>query len=152
MMRVRTTRSWAMPAAAIGALAAGGAAGCGGDYPYDALTPITGTYVLETVDGAELPILVDDGGDAGPRVELIAGILLLERDGDFTVATDYRVTQGAEVSFASESVSGEWTADVSTGTTVSFFPDSAGIADFTGVVSRDRITLAYRGETWVVGR
>lgn len=152
MRRERARRSGALLAAALGLLAIGSAAGCGDDIPFDQLTPITGLYNLTTVDGESLPIVVDDGGGTGPQVELIAGILLLGTDENFTIATDFRVTDGSGVTFRSESVTGDWTAGEETGTTVTFLPESEGVEDFSGVASSERMTLSFEGGTWVLDR
>lgn len=129
-----------------------GAAGCGGDDPLQAINPIGGLYNLVTYDGAEPPLVVEDGGGAGPTTELIGGLLVLSFNETFTLAADYRVTDAGDTSFRSWNVAGDWSAAGEDRTLVTFVPDSASLAPFAGSVAGDRITLSFEGVTWVLER
>lgn len=150
----RRRRTWSGTAgrlAALVALAIAPAA-CGGDDPLEAINPIGGLYNLVTYDGAEPPVVTEDGGDTAPTTELIAGLLVLSFNETFTLAADYRVTDGGETSFFSWNVAGDWSADVEDRTSVTFLPDSAGVDPFAGSVAGDRMTLSFEGVTWVLER
>ena len=54
-------------------------AGCGDDDVLGPGTPLEGTWVLRTVDGARLPAVTQEGG--GMRYTLLADTLRLARDG-----------------------------------------------------------------------
>ena len=127
-------------------------AGCGGDDPLEAINPIGGLYNLVTYDGDEPPVTIEDGGGVAPTTELIAGLLVLSFNQTFTLAADFRVTDGAETSFQSWNVSGDWSTTEDDRNAVAFAPDSTGVAAFTGSVLGDRMTLSFEGVTWVLER
>ncbi len=139
-------------AVAIGAALAIGVTACGGDDPLESVNPIGGLYGLVTYDGAEPPVVIEEGGDGTASTELIAGLLVLSFNETFTLAADYRVTDGGETAFFSWNVSGDWSADPAAPAEVAFEPDSAGVAPFTGSVTGDRMTLSFEGVTWVLER
>jgi len=97
-------------------------AACGGDDPREAIHPIGDLYNLVPYDGVDPSAVTEDGGDTVPTTELIAGLLVPSFNETFTLAADYRVTDGVETSF--------------------FGWDVAG----------DRVTLSFEGATWVLER
>jgi hypothetical protein len=148
----RWTRSGPAARLAVPVVLAIAPAACGGDDPLEAINPIGGLYNLVTCDGAEPPVVTEDGGDAAPTTKLIAGLLVLSFNETCTLAADYRVTDGGETSFFSWNVAGDWVADAEDRTSVTILPDSAGIDPFAGSVAGDRMTLSFEGVTWVLER
>lgn len=81
------------------------AAACGSDSSQQPLV-VPGTWVLQTVNGAALPYVIQA---SGPKVELTADQLLLATGGTFTNHTAIRTTDGTAVTTDSFDDTGTWT-------------------------------------------
>jgi hypothetical protein len=83
-------------------------AACGGDEGTGPAT-VTGTYNLQTVDGAALPyILIQAGAD---RLEITGGRITLNPDNTFSDRTDYRLIEDGDTSTDSETYFGTYTVN-----------------------------------------
>lgn len=94
---------------------------------------LAGEYILMTIDGDPLPVIVDQIDD--DIAEVTGGLLTLDGSGSFTDATTLRFTISGEVTTSIETAEGSWSV-ASNGTTVNFVPN-----DNTGAY-----TMAWNGE------
>ncbi len=120
-------------------------AGCGSSDPL-AFDPITGRFYLLSVDGQHPPLVLDDGSAGGPQVELVGSLFELAADGTFTWPTDLRLTDGSDVTYETETISGTWSGDEAG---LLFDPDSAEVAQFGGTIASRRLTLQFGGATFL---
>lgn len=113
------------------------AAACGGDASQRPLV-VPGTYVLQTVNGAPLPYVVQP---SGPKVELTSDQFVLATGGTFTNHTVVRTTNGSSVTTDPFDEAGTWTAS---GTTVNLKYTDGTIV--TGALTTDgTLTLTGSG-------
>ena len=83
---------------------------------------IFGTYTLATINGFNLPRLVDSDPTTGTTVEVTAGTVVVREDGTFTDHTDFRITQGSQVTTDFTEANGAWNR---TGDVITFTPNDA---------------------------
>jgi len=129
----------------LSALGAPGLAACGGDGGTGPTSAsIAGTYVLRTINGADLPYTLVDL--VVFKVELIAGSLVLAQGGTYTAQTTTRfIEEGVVVSTETDEESGKYTVS---GQTITLTEDSDGRL-LTGTVSGNTITVTDSGLTAV---
>jgi hypothetical protein len=113
----------------------------------DSTSPRTaaGVFELETVDGAALPVIIDQLADT--TLEITAGTVSLDAGGSFTDRTDLRLTEGATVTTGSETAVGTWTQS---GSVITFQP--SGGAPYTMVLSGSTLTQQIFGLSLVYRR
>ena len=88
---------------------------CGSDgVSAPASTSVAGTYMLSTVNGVALPIVVSE---ADPKIEMMSDRLTLSTGGTFTEQLTVRITDGTRVTTATDEQSGTF---IVTGTLVLF--------------------------------
>ena len=105
---------------------------------------LVGSYDLITVDGASLPVIVDQIGE--DKAEITMGTVTLSEDGTFGDVTELRITEGGEVTTEVVSTQGTWTVS---GSTVSFVPnDGSGSYSMTWD-GQLRLTQLFQGFTLV---
>lgn len=122
-------------------------AACSGDSTGPDSDDLVGSYDLITIDGASLPVIVDQIGE--DKAEITMGTVTLDEDGTFGDATELRITEGGVVSTEVQSTQGTWTVS---GSTVTFVPN-----DGTGTYSMTwngqlRLTQIFQGFTLVYER
>lgn len=113
---------------------------------FDALV---GEYILMTIDGDPLPVIVDQIDN--DIAEVTAGLLTIEAGGGFTDATTLRFTISGEVTTSVEAAAGNWTV-ASNGTTVNFNPNDGSGAYSMTWNGADRLTQIFEGFTLVYER
>jgi hypothetical protein len=105
---------------------------------------LVGSYDLITIDGASLPVIVDQIGE--DKAEITMGTVTLDPDGTFGDATELRITEGGVVTTEVQSTQGTWTVS---GSTVSFVPnDGSGNYSMTWN-GQLRLTQVFQGFTLV---
>ena len=105
---------------------------------------LVGSYDLITIDGASLPVIVDQIGE--DKAEITMGTVTLDEDGTFGDATELRITEGGVVTTEVQSTQGTWTVS---GSTVSFVPnDGSGNYSMTWN-GQLRLTQVFQGFTLV---
>ena len=116
--------------------------GCGGEATgpdTTGETPVFGTYILETVDGENLPWMSPVSGLV--TIELTAWSFQLDSDQAYMSTTTVKFTETA-----SGSVTNRTDTEVGTftqsGTTIQFNPEGNGPDQFTGTVSGNTLTLS----------
>ena len=122
-------------------------AACSGDSTGPDSDDLVGSYDLITIDGASLPVIVDQIGE--DKAEITMGTVTLDEDGTFGDATELRITEGGVVSTEVQSTQGTWMVS---GSTVTFVPN-----DGTGTYSMTwngqlRLTQIFQGFTLVYER
>jgi len=119
-------------------------AACSGDSTGPDSDDLVGTYDLITIDGASLPVIVDQIGE--DKAEITMGTVTLDEDGTFGDATELRITEGGVVSTEVQSTQGTWTVS---GSTVTFVPnDGSGTYSMTWN-GQLRLTQVFQGFTLV---
>ena len=105
---------------------------------------LVGSYDLITIDGASLPVIVDQIGE--DKAEITMGTVTLDEDGTFGDATELRITEGGVVTTEVQSTQGTWTVS---GSIVSFVPnDGSGNYSMTWN-GQLRLTQVFQGFTLV---
>ena len=105
---------------------------------------LVGSYDLITIDGASLPVIVDQIGD--DKAEITMGTVTLDEDGTFGDATEIRITEGGVVTTEVQSTQGTWTVS---GSTVTFMPND-GSGNYTMTWNGQlRLTQLFQGFTLV---
>jgi hypothetical protein len=105
---------------------------------------LVGSYTLITIDGASLPVVVDQVGE--DKAEVTMGTVTLDEDGTFGDATELRITEGGVVTTEVQSTQGTWTIS---GSTVTFVPnDGSGNYSMTWD-GQLRLTQLFEGFTLV---
>lgn len=108
---------------------------------------LVGSYDLITIDGASLPVIVDQVGE--DKAEITLGTVTLDEDGTFGDATELRLTEGGVVTTEVQSTQGTWTVS---GSTVTFVPnDGSGNYSMTWD-GQLRLTQIFQGFTLVYER
>ena len=108
---------------------------------------LAGSYDLITIDGASLPVIVDQIGE--DKAEITMGTVTLDEDGTFGDATELRITEGGVVSTEVQSTQGSWTVS---GSTVTFVPND-GTANYSMTWNgQNRLTQIFQGFTLVYER
>jgi hypothetical protein len=105
---------------------------------------LAGSYTLLTIDGASLPVIVDQVGE--DKAEVTMGTVTLDEDGTFGDATELRITEGGVVTTEVQATQGTWTVS---GSTVTFVPnDGSGnyLMTWNGQL---RLTQLFQGFTLV---
>ncbi len=121
--------------AGIAAVALGG---CKDSTGTDA-DAVAGVYTLVTIDGQQLPVIVDQVGN--DIVELTAGTVTLDANGTFSDVTDLRFTESGVATTEVDAAQGNWTV---VGTTVTFGP-ADGSANYTMTWNgQDRLTQLFQ--------
>ena len=105
---------------------------------------LVGSYNLFTIDGASLPVIVDQIGE--DKAEITMGTVTLDENGTFGDATEIRVTEGGVVTTEVQSTQGTWTVS---GSTVTFVPND-GSGNYTMTWNGQlRLTQLFEGFTLV---
>ena len=105
---------------------------------------LVGSYNLITIDGASLPVIVDQIGE--DKAEITLGTVTIDDDGTFGDATELRITEGGVVTTEVQSTQGTWTIS---GSTVTFVPND-GSGNYTMTWDgEDRLTQLFQGFTLV---
>jgi hypothetical protein len=105
---------------------------------------LVGSYDLITVDGASLPVIVDQIGE--DKAEITMGTVTLDEDGTFGDVTELRITEAGVVTTEVVSTQGTWTVS---GSTVTFVPnDGSGNYSMTWD-GQLRLTQLFQGFTLV---
>jgi hypothetical protein len=105
---------------------------------------LVGSYDLITIDGASLPVIVDQIGE--DKAEITMGTVTLDEDGSFGDVTELRITEGGVVTTEVQSTQGTWTIS---GSTVTFFPND-GSSNYTMTWNGQlRLTQLFQGFTLV---
>ena len=108
---------------------------------------LVGSYNLFTIDGASLPVIVDQIGE--DKAEITMGTVTLDENGTFGDATEIRVTEGGVVTTEVQSTQGTWTVS---GSTVTFVPND-GSGNYTMTWNGQlRLTQLFQGFTLVYER
>ncbi|HEY9518670.1 MAG TPA: hypothetical protein VIQ98_05400 [Gemmatimonadales bacterium] len=108
---------------------------------------LVGLYDLITIDGASLPVIVDQIGE--DIAEITMGTVTLDEDGTFGDATEIRITEGGVVTTEVQSTQGTWTVS---GSTVTFVPND-GSGNYTMTWNGQlRLTQLFQGFTLVYER
>ena len=108
---------------------------------------LVGSYDLITIDGASLPVIVDQIGE--DIAEITMGTVTLDEDGTFGDATEIRITEGGVVTTEVQSTQGTWTVS---GSTVTFVPND-GSGNYTMTWNGQlRLTQLFQGFTLVYER
>ena len=108
---------------------------------------LVGSYDLITIDGASLPVIVDQIGE--DKAEITMGTVTLDEDGIFGDVTEIRITEGGVVTTEVQSTQGNWTVS---GSTVTFVPnDGSGNYSMTWN-GQLRLTQLFQGFTLVYER
>jgi hypothetical protein len=108
---------------------------------------LVGSYNLLTIDGASLPVVVDQVGE--DKAEVTMGTVTLDEDGTFGDATELRITEGGVVTTEVQATQGTWTVS---GSTVTFVPnDGSGNYSMTWN-GQLRLTQLFEGFTLVYER
>jgi hypothetical protein len=108
---------------------------------------LVGLYDLITIDGASLPVIVDQIGE--DIAEITMGTVTLDEDGTFGDATEIRITEGGVVTTEVQSTQGTWTVS---GSTVTFIPND-GSGNYTMTWNGQlRLTQLFQGFTLVYER
>jgi hypothetical protein len=119
-------------------------AACSGDSTGPDTDDLVGTYDLLTIDGASLPVIVDQIGE--DKAEITQGTVTLDEDGTFGDATELRITEGGVVTTEVQSTQGTWTVS---GSTVTFVPND-GSGNYTMTWNGQlRLTQVFQGFTLV---
>ena len=122
-------------------------AACSGDSTGPDLDELAGEYILFTINGQSLPVIVDQFGN--DIVEITQGSVSLESNGTFDDVTQLRITESGAVSTEVDVTQGTWEA---VGTTVTFRPtDGSGTYTMTWD-GQLRLTQLFTGLTLVYER
>jgi len=105
---------------------------------------LVGSYDLITIDGASLPVIVEQIGE--DKAEITMGTVTLDEDGTFGDVTELRITEGGVVTTEVVSTQGTWTVS---GSTVTFVPND-GSGNYTMTWDGQlRLTQLFQGFTLV---
>jgi hypothetical protein len=108
---------------------------------------LVGSYNLFTIDGASLPVVVDQVGE--DKAEVTMGTVTLDEDGTFGDVTELRITEAGVVTTEVQATQGTWTVS---GSTVTFVPnDGSGNYSMTWN-GQLRLTQLFQGFTLVYER
>lgn len=131
---------------AFAAAAAFPLAGCGGDSGTGPdRASVVGTWNLQTVNGQPLPyVIAQQGAD---KVELTRDSFTFSSS-TFTQTTDYRLTQGGQVTTGSDADAGRYTLN-GDAVTVEFNSDGSSA---TGALAGNTITITDEGIVGVYRR
>jgi hypothetical protein len=120
------------------------AASCGGsDSTSPGTAGITGSYALQTVNGAPLPFTVLQIGS--DRIEVLNETVTLSDNGTFTQQGSLRITENGAVSTDSYTEAGSYTRN---GTALNLVFGSDGTTG-TGTISENTITVGISGVSLV---
>ena len=108
------------------------------------INAVAGAYVLLTIDGQSLPVVVDQQG--ADIAEVIEGDVDLATDLTFTDVTTLRLTIGGVVTTEADPATGTWSV---TGTTVRFTPTDGSPVYTMTWNGTDRLTQLFQGFTLV---
>ena len=119
-------------------------AACSGDPTGPDLDDLAGEYILFTINGQTLPVIVDQVGN--DIVEVSQGSVTLQTSGTFDDVTQLRITESGVVSTQVDVAQGTWEA---VGSTVTFRPsDNSGTYTMTWDGNL-RLTQIFQGFTLV---
>jgi hypothetical protein len=124
-----------MAALVIGATACGDSSGLDDD--------VDGTYTLRTVNGSQLPFIVEEDGTS--RAEIVSSTLIIHDNNTWSETTTVRLTQGTSITTFTDTFTGTYTLN---GNSV-VLTDSEGdslTATFSG---SDTLTSTEQGFTFV---
>ena len=120
---------------------------CSGDATGPDPDELAGEYILFTINGQSLPVIVDQVGN--DIVEVTQGSVTLQSSGAFDDVTQLRITESGVVSTQVDVAQGTWEA---VGTTVTFRPsDNSGTYTMTWDGNL-RLTQIFQGFTLVYER
>lgn len=71
-----------------------------------------GVYTLATINGQQLPVIVEQSGN--DQVEVTQGVVTLKEDRTFSDITQVRLTVGGTVTTETETAAGSWTRQANT--------------------------------------
>lgn len=114
-------------------------AACGGSDGITEPDTVTGKYVLKTVDGKAMPVVVYQ--ETGYKLEVTYSDYTLAENGTFTNNVTWRETDGAVVTTESDASSGTYTAN---GSAISFV--SPGGTPFQGTRDGRKLTITFSDE------
>jgi hypothetical protein len=122
-------------------------AACGNDVTGTDPDAVAGEYLLISIDGQPLPVIVDQVGN--DIAEVTQGSVSLEADGRFSDVTELRLTESGVTTTEVDATQGTWAV---VGTTISFMPND-GSGNYTMTWDRqDRLTQLFQGFTLVYER
>ncbi len=124
-------------------------AACGDKNP-NGVDPITGTYVLQSVDGHPLPYVVP-GETPSDELALTAGSIVLMDGGRFTMSITMRYTAAGSSTDMTMNAGGTYRVAGASVTFTVVDPES-GSSTFGATVSNGTLTVSEEGETWVFRR
>ena len=112
-------------------------------------TNIEGAYTLTTINGQQLPVVVEQQGS--DRAEVTQGTVTLNADRTFSDVIQLRFTISGQVTSETDAANGTWTR---TGSTVQFNPTApAGSTPYSMTWDGDdRLTQTFQGFTLVYER
>ena len=130
------------------ALLAISVAACGdsADVTVNQVTPVVGSWSLQSIGGATLPFLLDQLGN--DKIELLEANLTTTDIGTFVSTSVERTTISGQATSRSFSEDGTYTTD---GASITFTFSSDG-ASVTGVISGDSLTFSESGAVVVYRR
>ena len=134
----------------LAGIAAMALSACGGDATGPDADTLAGEYILFTIDGHTLPVIVDQVGD--DIAEVTEGSVTLQPNGTFDDVTTLRITESGVVTTEVDATQGNWTVS---GTTVTFTPsDGSGSYTMTWDVQQGQRQLIqlFQGFTLVYQR
>ena len=106
-----------------------------------------GAYTLRTIDGQNLPVIVDQQGN--DIAEVIQGSVTLNANRTFTDLTVLRITEGGVVTTENDETSGTWSL---AGRTVQFAPGGLPAPYAMAWDGGDELTQLFNGFTLVYRR
>jgi hypothetical protein len=113
-------------------------AGCGGDSGTGPRGSVVGTWNLQTINAQPLPVVVDQQG--ADRLEITRDSFTFSTS-TFSQTTDFRLTQGGQVTTGSVDDTGRYTVD-GNALTVTFDSDGSSV---TGALAANTITITDDG-------
>lgn len=122
-------------------------AGCDSDST-GPTAQVEGTYTLTTVGGQSLPFTIQEV-DADNRIDVLAGVIVLDDDGTFTDETDLNVVVDGVASTEPVDAAGTY---VVSGTTITFTPTAGSAYSAVIDASAGTITQNVEGTAFVYTR
>jgi hypothetical protein len=99
---------------------------------------IAGTYSLRAVNGVTPPIVIEQS--VGYRLEVLAGEIVLDANGNYQGTTRYRETDGSFQDVYDDAIYGYWTLS---GNQIALTDSRDPNNPYIGTVSGNTITLTY---------
>ena len=109
---------------------------CGGSDSTGPVASAEGTWNLQTLNGATLPVTYFTNPSTGDKSEILSDQFVFNADGSFTEAFTIRDTQGTTVTTTPGTDSGTWSQS---GNQISVVTSSG---PFTATINNDTITIS----------